>query len=164
MADYKAHRPVLRNDCGLQLQRAWQDGLWANVISHAKTKAKATKDPYFEVSPNSLYCSSPANMDSFTLARYARAFRRLCSAQEDSVLVDEALRISGLEAEQSRHSSEASHPTHLSNTLPREIPSPYSSRMGFKTENLAWEIYGVSVMICLLGEPRGSFFYAKGFC
>ncbi|KAK8113761.1 hypothetical protein PG999_005830 [Apiospora kogelbergensis] len=48
MNDYQAHRPVLRDDCGLQIQGAWQQGQWPVVINHAKAKAKATKDPYFE--------------------------------------------------------------------------------------------------------------------
>lgn len=50
MNGYKAHRPSLRDDCGLQIQRAWQDGLWANTINMAKSKYKTNKDPYFEVS------------------------------------------------------------------------------------------------------------------
>ncbi|KAK8019940.1 N-acetyltransferase B complex non catalytic subunit [Apiospora arundinis] len=48
MNDYTAHRPVLRDDCSLQMQRTWQEGSWANVINMAKAKAKATKDHYFE--------------------------------------------------------------------------------------------------------------------
>ncbi|KAK8055760.1 N-acetyltransferase B complex non catalytic subunit [Apiospora rasikravindrae] len=48
MNSYRAHRPTLRDDCGMQLQRAWQDGLWANIINMAKSKAKLSKDPYFE--------------------------------------------------------------------------------------------------------------------
>lgn len=34
----------------MQIQSAWQDGLWANIINMAKSKAKQSKDPYFEVS------------------------------------------------------------------------------------------------------------------
>ncbi|KAK7924217.1 N-acetyltransferase B complex non catalytic subunit [Apiospora marii] len=48
MNGYRAHRPSLRNDCGMQIQRAWQDGAWANVINMARSKAKLSKDPYFE--------------------------------------------------------------------------------------------------------------------
>ncbi|KAK7970187.1 hypothetical protein PG988_009260 [Apiospora saccharicola] len=48
MNGYRAHRPSLRDDCGMQIQRAWQDGLWANIINMAKSKAKLNKDPYFE--------------------------------------------------------------------------------------------------------------------
>ncbi|KAK8088549.1 cytoskeleton organization protein [Apiospora hydei] len=48
MNGYRAHRPTLRDDCGMQLQRAWQDGLWANIINMARSKAKTSKDSYFE--------------------------------------------------------------------------------------------------------------------
>lgn len=43
-------RPYLKPDCGMVLQRAWNDGLWSSAITMAKQKSKATKDPYYEVS------------------------------------------------------------------------------------------------------------------
>lgn len=52
-------RPYLKPDCGMVLQRAWNDGLWSSAITMAKQKSKATKDPYYEVSSYamSLQCS-----------------------------------------------------------------------------------------------------------
>lgn len=43
-------RPYLKYNVDLQLQTAWQEGNWAVTARLADKRAKALKDPYYEVS------------------------------------------------------------------------------------------------------------------
>lgn len=42
-------RPALKNSVDVQLQTAFNDGLWPNVVRLAAQRYKAKKDPYYEV-------------------------------------------------------------------------------------------------------------------
>lgn len=44
------YRPALKNSVDVQLQTAFNEGLWSNVIRLAGQRFKAKKDPYYEVS------------------------------------------------------------------------------------------------------------------
>lgn len=145
MNDYQAHRPVLRDDCGLQIQGAWQQGQWPVVINHAKAKAKATKDPYFEVSPGFSFVPLPRTRTKH-MAGLLRVLFKRTPYQSPRLRVYRSV----LEAGQYRHSSEASYPTHLSNTLPRMV---------LNTEIPVWISHGVIVMICCWESPVS--FYAR---
>lgn len=53
------YRPALKNSVDVQLQTAFNEGLWSNVTRLATQRFKAKKDPYYEVGPqfNSLFIS-----------------------------------------------------------------------------------------------------------
>lgn len=67
------YRPALKNSVDVQLQTAFNDGLWPNVVRLAAQRYKAKKDPYYEVGwliyrPIHARPSSP-----FTLQSYIRS-------------------------------------------------------------------------------------------
>ena len=43
------YRPALKNSVDVQLQTAFNEGLWSNVTRLAAQRFKAKKDPYYEV-------------------------------------------------------------------------------------------------------------------
>lgn len=43
------YSPALKNSVDVQLQTAFNEGLWPNVIRLAAQRYKAKKDPYYEV-------------------------------------------------------------------------------------------------------------------
>jgi hypothetical protein len=43
------YRPALKNSVDVQLQTAFNEGLWPNVVRLAAQRYKAKKDPYYEV-------------------------------------------------------------------------------------------------------------------
>lgn len=43
------YRPALKNSVDVQLQTAFNEGLWSNVARLAAQRFKAKKDPYYEV-------------------------------------------------------------------------------------------------------------------
>lgn len=43
------YRPALKNSVDVQLQTAFNEGLWPNVTRLAAQRFKAKKDPYYEV-------------------------------------------------------------------------------------------------------------------
>lgn len=43
------YRPALKNSVDVQLQTAFNEGLWSNVVRLAAQRFKAKKDPYYEV-------------------------------------------------------------------------------------------------------------------
>lgn len=43
------YRPALKNSVDVQLQTAFNEGLWPNVVRLAAQRFKAKKDPYYEV-------------------------------------------------------------------------------------------------------------------
>lgn len=50
MSSYgRYYRPTLKNSVDVQLQTAFNEGLWPNVIRLAAQRFKTKKDPYYEV-------------------------------------------------------------------------------------------------------------------
>lgn len=45
------YRPVLKDSVDVQLQTAFNEGLWPNVVRLAAQRFKTKKDPYYEVGP-----------------------------------------------------------------------------------------------------------------
>lgn len=43
------YRPALKNSVDVQLQTAFNEGLWSNAARLAAQRFKAKKDPYYEV-------------------------------------------------------------------------------------------------------------------
>lgn len=50
MSSYgRYYRPALKNTVDVQLQTAFNEGLWSTVIRLAAQRYKTKKDPYYEV-------------------------------------------------------------------------------------------------------------------
>lgn len=50
MSGYGRHfRPALKNSVDIQLQTAFNEGLWLSVVRLAAQRYKTKKDPYYEV-------------------------------------------------------------------------------------------------------------------
>lgn len=50
MSSYgRYYRPALKNSVDVQLQTAFNEGLWPTVVRLAAQRHKTKKDPYYEV-------------------------------------------------------------------------------------------------------------------
>lgn len=60
MSSYgRYYRPALKSSVDVQLQTAFNEGLWPTVIRLAAQRHKTKKDPYYEVRPSPELASVP---------------------------------------------------------------------------------------------------------